>query len=174
MTKDSNQQWVLLGRIARPHGVKGALSVKLDNPDSETLRPGINIRLQKENKAPTYFEVEFFHAGRILGLKDLTDRNVAEKLVGSSVYVSREDFPAIDADEIYLGDMLGFEVFAVDGTKVGTVEGFSDNSAQTIIEVRSPSKVLGSIPFVKPLIVEIDLKSRKLVVDLPQGLFDKD
>lgn len=169
MKLESN--WICLGRILKPHGIRGSLNIKLDNPNSETLRPGLKLKLQKSGLAAQFFEVESFHAGRLLQLKDVADRTLAEKLTNSLMYVSREDFPKIASDEIYLTDMIGFEVFSSEGEKLGIVEGFTDNSAQTILEVRSTTGGIGLIPFVKPLITKLDADAKKIIVDLPNGLF---
>jgi ribosomal 30S subunit maturation factor RimM len=143
--------WVSLGRVLRPHGVKGGLHVKLDNPLGQSLRAGIPIQLKGKDGRFKDFEVASFIAGRILTLKD---------------------FPAIREDEIYLRDMLGFEVFDVHGTLLGTVFGFSDNTAQVILDVRSEAGSHGLIPFVKPLIQKIDQAARAITVDIPEGLFE--
>jgi len=169
--KPAEQNWICLGRILKPHGIRGALNTKLDNPNSETLRPGLRLKLQKSGGAAQFFEVESFHAGRLLNLKDIVDRTVAEKLTGSLMYVAREDFPKIASDEIYLTDMINFEVLSSEGENLGTVEGFSDNGAQTILEVRSRSGGIGLIPYVKPLIEKVDPDAKKIIVNLPNGLF---
>lgn len=169
--KQSSQNWICLGRLLKPHGIRGSLNVKLDNPNSETLRPGLKLKLQKPGLADQFFEVESFHAGRLLQLKDVADRTVAEKLTNSLMYVARDDFPKIAPDEIYLTDMINFEVYSSQGEKLGTVEGFTDNSAQTILEVRSTTGGTGLIPFVKPLIEKLDPDAKKIIVNLPNGLF---
>jgi 16S rRNA processing protein RimM len=164
--------WVSLGRVLRPHGVKGGLHVKLDNPLGQSLRAGIPIQLKGKDGRFKDFEVASFIAGRILTLKELDDRDIAEKLGGSEIFLDRSDFPAIREDEIYLRDMLGFEVFDVHGTLLGTVFGFSDNTAQVILDVRSEAGSHGLIPFVKPLIQKIDQAARAITVDIPEGLFE--
>jgi 16S rRNA processing protein RimM len=169
-----SESWICLGRVLRAHGVKGALHIKLGNPHSESLRVGLQIHLRKKNGLIEHRIVKSVINGRILQLIDLEDRNVAEKLSQAEIYVDRSDFPALADDEIYLNDMMGFEVVDLEGHKIGSIRGFSDNGAQLLVDVLLPNHKHGLIPYVKPLIQKVDQASRQIIVDLPPGLFVDD
>lgn len=170
----SSDLWICLGRIIRPHGVRGALSFKLDNPNSDSLRPGLKVRVETKKGVVSEHTVAAFQAGRILSFVGLDDRDVAETFNQSQLFVKRSDFPNLRDDEIYLNDMIGFDVVDQVGEPIGKVEGFSDNTAQVLLVVRASNGVQGMIPYVQPLITRVDQLSRQIVVDIPQGLFESE
>lgn len=172
--KENNDQWVCIGRIIRPHGVKGALSLKLENPQSQSLRPGLKIRVETKRGIAQEHIVTSFVAGRILSLSGLDDRNIAEAFNQSTVFIKRSDFPALRNDEIYLNDMLGFEVLDQENNSIGHVEAFSDNTAQVLIEVRLSDGRVGMIPFVAALVKKVDEGAKTIIVDLPEGLLENE
>lgn len=167
-----HEHLVGLGRIIKAHGIRGALLVKLDNPQSDSLRSGIEIQIKLPSGEIQKKTVSEFVSGRFLKLDDVSDRNEAEKLSKSLLFIQRQDFPNIAEDEIYLHDMLGFEVVDVVGNPVGKVEEFSDNQAQVLLGVRNKDGFLGFIPYVAPLVVKVDSMTQTIVVDLPEGLFE--
>lgn len=149
------------------------MHLKLGNPKSESLREGLVVHLRKSNGQLEDHVIDSVIDGRILTLEAVEDRNAAEKLLHSDLYIDRGDFPELSDDEIYLSDMLGF-VVVQDEQPIGSVIGFSDNGAQLLVEVRSEQGKVGFIPYVKPLIVKVDQAAKRVVVDIPQGLFDHD
>lgn len=175
MTKtDIHGEYICLGRIVRAHGIKGALSVKLDNPKSASLRPGIKIRVLSSKGVAHEETVASFSGGRILCLVGLDDRNDAEKLHQASIFINRRDFPPIEDDEIYLSDMIGFNVVDPNDVVIGSVSGFSDNTAQVLLEVLLTDGRNGFIPYVPALVKRVDSATQKISVDLPEGLFDSE
>lgn len=170
----SGDDWICLGRIIRAHGIKGALSFKPDNPKSESLRPNLCIQIESRTGVLTRHVVKSYQAGRILSLEGLVDRNIAETFQQSKVYVKRSDFPNLGDDEVYLNDMIGFEVIDQKGEKLGIVEGFSDNTAQTLLVVRTARGDQGMIPFVEQLVKDVDLEAGTIRVDIPDGLFESE
>lgn len=173
---DPSDVWIRLGVIGRPHGIRGALKLHLDNPDSETLRAGLEVRLVVGNAAPRLITIEKLQPG-IVTLRGLADRTAAEALRHAVVEVRRSDFVDVDDDDdgvdAFLVDLIGAPVRTVDGVALGTILGFTDNVAQTLAEVRPLGKgpsVL--VPFVPPIVHGID--DDGVVLAPPPGLFDDD
>ena len=68
----------------------------------------------------------------------------------------------------------GVSLHVNDGESLGIVEGFSHNTAQVLLEVRSSTGSRGMIPYVSPLVKEINQIAKRIIVDLPEGLFESD
>lgn len=173
MDREQNtESWIRLGRVVRAHGIKGGLSVKLDNPLSTTIKRSLKIRLEMPSSKVSEHNVVAFQAGRILYVEDICDRNSAEAMQKAQVLIKREDLPKLEEGWDYLGDLIGFEVFDRQKNLLGVVEGFSDNTAQTLVVVRLLNKKEGLIPFVNEIVVDVDHDSSSIHVDLPDGLLD--
>ena len=109
--------------------------------------------------------------GFIAVLKGVSDRNAAEALKGTELFVPRERLPEPEEDEVYVHDLIGLPVHVADGSLLGKIVGVADYGAGDLIDVRIEGRrdtVL--IPFAQQYVLEAD--GEKVVVDLPEGYLD--
>jgi 16S rRNA processing protein RimM len=152
---------ILIGRISGAHGIRGAVKLKsfAANPaDIATYGPlrttdgrVVDILRMKPGKD------EF-----IADLKDVRDRNQAEALAGTDLFVARDRLPPPAADEFYLADLMGREV-ASDGKVLGTVSGIQNFGAGDLLELSSDLLVP---------VVFIVAVGAAVTVALPDGFLD--
>jgi 16S rRNA processing protein RimM len=103
----------------------------------------------------------------------LDDRDAALALRGARVFVRRDDFPALSADEFYWVDLIGLEVINEAGVPLGVVADMIDNSVHSIMRITYPSTgkdgrpLTGErlIPFVGVYVKTVDQAARRIVVD---------
>ena len=114
------------------------------------------------------------HGDTIVGqLGGVADRAAALLLRGWRVYVSRDDFPALEADEFYWVDLLGLDVVNEAGVELGKVADLLDNGAHSVLRIEYPSTdkngkpVTGErlIPFVGAYVKTVDQAAKRIVVD---------
>jgi len=98
------------------------------------------------------------------------DRNAAERLRGTELYVPRSRLPRPHEDEFYHVDLIGLEARTVTGEPLGTVRAVNDFGAGDILEIIGARTVL--VPFTRAIVPEVDLAAGTLTVDPPPGLFD--
>lgn len=154
--------WVSLGVVVRPHGIKGALKLHTWSDEGGALRPGLEVKVGGRVRCVTAY------APGVLQLDDVTDRDAAEALSGTELFVRRADFPADEAS-VYLIDLIGAAVVDEAGRALGTVEGFTDNGAQPLLSVARPSGPSVLVPFVPALVRSAD--KDRVVLAPPPGLF---
>ena len=155
--------WVRIGVVARAHGVRGAIKLKLDNEQSRTLRPGLVVRVgEREHRVARY-------AAGILTLEDVHDRDGADALRGQALVVRRADFPE---QGLYLVDLVGAPAQLESGEVIGRVHGFIDNGPQSLLVVKRARGDEVSVPFVPALVVEAT--PARVVLRPPPGLLDDD
>lgn len=169
----SGQEYVLLGTITRPHGIKGELKVRPYTAQLETLGSYAQLLLavdaRAEKKAYTNEQARVSGTQIILRLRECTSRDMAETLVGQGVWVRSEDLPPVAEGEFYLHTLLGKAVRTVDGQVLGIAEQLLAGSSQDILVVRQGKQEL-LIPAVRAFIRSID--SETVTLDLPEGLLD--
>jgi len=114
------------------------------------------------------------HSGSVAAaLSGSTDRDAAEALRGSTVWVRRADFPKLDDGEYYWVDLIGLDVFNPSGTTLGRVVDLMDNGAHSVLRVGfDVTDAAGHvtqderlIPFVDAYLRDVDLTAKKIVVD---------
>jgi 16S rRNA processing protein RimM len=111
------------------------------------------------------------HRDRLLvRFEEASSREEAEGLRGA-LYVNESDRRELGSDEYWERDIVGCEVELADGSPVGTVAKLISNPAQDLLEVKT-SAGPRLVPFVKELIVTVDVEARRVVIDPPAGLLD--
>lgn len=162
------ERFVRIGVVGRPHGVRGALKMHLDNPKGRTLVAGRVVRCVLPGQ--TVEHVVQSAGGGVLTFVGLDDRTAAESLVHAEVQVRRKDLVG-DGDGVFLVDLVGAPVVDGAGAALGTLKGFIDTGAQLLGEVATPDGRVVLVPFVPPILVQA---GPPIVLAPPQGLFNDD
>ena len=110
--------------------------------------------------------------GRVLiaFLAEYTDRTLALQLKGSYIAVPRSQLPILPEsgeDGYYWSDLIGLEVVNLEGESLGRVIGLIETGANDVLQVQSPEarEKERLIPFVEPVIAQVDLKAGWIKVD---------
>jgi 16S rRNA processing protein RimM len=164
------EDWIKLGFIRSAFGIKGGVKYALFNEESTAIRVGTNLKLIFSNGEEKLLEVLEVVDGFRVYFAGIEDRNEAFKLASAELFIHRNDLPALSEDEFYLNDAIGAKVFDLNNKQIGTVASFSSNGTQTLMEIKTNSGHLASIPVVKPLVEKIDIDGNKIIIDPPDGL----
>lgn len=125
---------ILVGKIVAPQGVRGEVRVQAftENPmDFKTLDVKSNVFNDGDFKFVRALPSSTIIIAKIRGVDD---RNTAESLRGTELFIERGALPDLDTDEYYQADLIGFDVVR-GGGKIGTVECFQNYGAGDIIEL---------------------------------------
>jgi 16S rRNA processing protein RimM len=171
-----NDQWRLVGKIKEAHGLKGDIYVLIFSGDSswlKTLKEFAIAPTEKDSKKT--FEIEkakVFKNGFILKPKGINDRNESEKLKGQMFFVPSDLLKSKEGERIFLAEILNFEVYNFDQL-IGPIVGFSSNGPQDLLVIKFQDHEV-EIPFVEAFIRDLDFDSKKLLMELPEGLLELD
>lgn len=163
---------VLMGYVSRAFGIKGGVAVKLINENSLALAVGKAVTLKGQGLSwQTLFISELIDQNRIF-FAGIDNRNKAEALKGAELWIERSDLPPLDDDEFYLTDLMGAQVLDSTSVLLGTIVGFSSNTAQTLFEMKTTAGTIVAIPAIKPIVQKIDVAQKLVVIDPPMGLLN--
>jgi 16S rRNA processing protein RimM len=168
---------LVVGRIAKAHGVTGEVVVEIrtDDPDIR-FTPGSSLRGRPSRGGPeSRYVIDSVreHGGRLLvRLEGVADRNAADALRGTLFLVDSQDLPPIeDPDEFYDHQLEGLQVVTTTGAAVGSVEEVLHTAAGELLSVRGDEgEVL--VPFVSAIVTSVSLADRTIVIDPPDGLLE--
>ncbi|WP_034487011.1 ribosome maturation factor RimM [Actinomadura oligospora] len=167
---------IVIGRIGRPHGVRGdsTVDVRTDDPELR-FAPGTEIATDPAGAGPLVVEQARWHSGRlIVRFAGVADRNDAETLRGTWLVVDADDIPeSDDPDDFHDAQLVGLAVRTVDGTDVGEVTDVRHHGQDLLVIRRTGGGEL-LVPFVTALVPEVDVAGGALVIDPPAGLLDED
>lgn len=172
---------LVVGRIAKAHGVTGELAVEIrtDDPDERFAAGSVlNGRLPRGGGIREFvIESVREHSGRLLiRFTGVSDRDAADALRGTLFTVNTADLPAIeDPDEFYDHQLEGLTVRTQDGTDIGTVSEVLHTPGGELLSVKPPSsdkqpEIL--VPFVSAIVTSISLADKVIEIDPPEGLLD--
>lgn len=164
---------VIVGRIGRPHGILGEVTVEVRTDDPEgRLGPGASLRTEPAAAGPLTVADGRVHSGRLLlRFEGCHDRTSAERLRG--VLLVADVDPAErpeDPDEFYDHQLVGLRVRTVGGEPVGVLAEVLHLPGQDVLAVRRPDGTEALVPFVAPLVPVVDVEAGEIVVDPPPGL----
>lgn len=168
---------LVVGRIAKAHGVTGELvvEVRTDDPESRFV-PGNRMRLKDSRRVLRDVVVDSVrpHGARLLvRLDGVDDRDGADALRGALFVVDSADLPPIaDPDEFYDHQLEGLQVRTVDGRGVGTVAEVLHTAGGELLAVRPESGAEILIPFVSAIVTSVSLADGVALIDPPEGLLD--
>ena len=165
---------VLVGRIARTHGHRGAVIVHPDTDfPEERFVAGARLWLLRAGKPVEVSIVDaWFHNGRpIVTIEGVDSMNDAELLRGAEVRVPEATLKPLPEGAFYHFQLTGCEVRTLSGDIVGTVRAVEGEAGNHRLSIAAESgEVL--VPLVTAICVSIDVVARRIVIDPPAGLLD--
>ena len=92
---------------------------------------------------------------------------------GAFLYVEEETIREnLEEDEFLIDELVSLEVFDQNNKKVGFVVGVSNNGASDLLSVKTNSKKIVLIPFVKAIVTDVSIKDRKITINNIEGLIE--
>ncbi len=172
MSLDDASNRICVGRIAGAHGVQGL--IKVNSYTEEPMDVAAYGPVTDED-GERMFELEAKRMAKTLVLvriKGVMDRNAAEALQGTRLYVSRDVLPLPADDEFYWEDLVGLAAETVDGKSLGSVLSVQEFGAGEMLEIGKRSGGTTLVPFTRDIVPQVDLQAGKLVIDPPPGLLE--
>ncbi|UOF93498.1 MAG: 16S rRNA processing protein RimM [Bordetella sp.] len=191
MTQKSKiSNFINLGYISFPYGLKGWLTFKVLDPELSIL-PSLNEwylsdpHIENRYPLPVYYKVlQVSSKGKKLTVKlqGVNDRTQAENLKGYQICIPRDSFPKTNKDEYYFIDLIGCAFYGMDDKKlvqIGFVKDVLDNGAHALLKIVCQKDMYQSknnqfifnsknssfemlVPFVNAYISSVNIKSRRI------------
>jgi len=165
---------VIVGRIGRPHGLRGEVTVQVttDDPD-ERFAAGSVLGTDPASRGPlTVSCMRRSGPVLVLGFEGVGDRNAAEALRGTSLTLDSASLPIPDdPDEFYDHQLVGLTAITESGDTLGDVVEVLHPPASPVLVVDRPDGSQELVPFVSAIVPVVDLEAGRLVIDPPDGMF---
>jgi 16S rRNA processing protein RimM len=166
---------ILIGYISSAHGIKGEVEVVplTDFPE----------RFQQMDSLDLYSEGALFRTLRVTSVREykgkgkwivgseFSNRDEAKRCVGMSILIDEEERVSLPENSFWVDDLIGLSVQDREGNVLGVVEEFISSGGHEIYEVKDKEGKRHYIPAVENFVKDIDLNSKKIVVELIEGLW---
>ena len=165
---DSSGELVAIGRVRRPHGVHGELSVEPYAADvaryaslKRVFVDGIERRVRG---------VRAHGDAVLMVLEGVDGREAADALRDQEISVPASERAPLPPERFYIDDLVGLRVLDQEGRVRGVVKAVLERPAADLLEVRTPDGAEALVPLVKAIVRRVDVAAGEVVVDPPQGL----
>lgn len=162
----------LVGKIVGAHGVKGTSKIYAYVESLSIFKPGTALLVCNPDGSEKSYEIKWVkpHSrGALLALKEVTNREQAKTLVGSELYIRRSGLPKLETDAYYWFDLIGLKVYTSNDQYLGRLNSIIETGANDVYVVNKNDREI-LIPALKSVVRSIDIESRIMRVELPEGL----
>ena len=162
---------LVVGRIGRPHGIRGDVVVEVRTDDPQLrFAAGSVLATEPAGDGPLTIAASRWHSGRLLVSFDgVSDRDGAEELRGVLLVVDSADLEDTgDPDEFRDYQLIGLQARTTGGEVVGPVADVLHHGQDLLVIRGAENEIL--VPFVAALVPEVDVQAGFLVIDPPPGL----
>ena len=163
---------VFVGKIVGAHGVKGTSKISADVESLTIFKPDTALLVCSPDGSETRYEIDWVkpHSrGALLAFKDVTSRDQAKTLVGSGLYIERNRLPKLEDGAYYWFDLIGLKVYTSDDQYLGRLDSIIETGANDVYVVNKDDREI-LIPALKSVVRSIDIESKIMQVELPEGL----
>ena len=165
---------VLVGRIARPHGIRGHVIVTPDTDFVEDrFQTGATFwtRSDRGNEVLTVNAARLQNGRPVIGFEGFEKIEAVERLAGLELRVPEDSLLPLDAGAYYVHDLVGCAVETISGEPVGEVKRVEGGAGASVLSVEGRrGEVL--VPLAADICVEVDIGGRRIRINPPEGLLE--
>jgi 16S rRNA processing protein RimM len=169
-------KFVSVGKILNFHGIKGEAKVGCSKGQLEFFL-SLDVVYLKENDTYTPLNIVSAKPHKnvvIVKFDSINSINELLPLKGSLLFVDESVIrDTLQEDEFLIDELVGLSVFDnSDGKKLGFIVGVSNNGASDLISVKTNSKKICLVPFVKAIVPVVDIQNKKIMINNLEGLLE--
>ncbi len=163
---DHQDEWVVVGRFGRAHGIKGYISViSFTDPQDNILHyTDWHVRLKHQWSPLATHDHEINNKLIIVKVEGYTEREDVACLTNCEIAIKRAQLPALTAGDYYWHELIGMQVVTEQGVLLGSVIEMMSTGAHDILVVNGEHRHL--VPYVmNHYVLNIDDKKRQITVN---------
>jgi 16S rRNA processing protein RimM len=173
-----DERLLTIGKISKPHGVKGEVKIQLLTREPEIFDELEVIYITKtpepENLKEAVIESSRFYKGTaILKLDIFNTPEEVDKYRGYYIQAEELELPPLEEDEYYFADILGTSVYVTTGEYIGDISFIIESGETDIYEITHPETgKVNMVPARKEFIKSLDVENKKMIVEPIEGLIE--
>ena len=172
-------QYLMIGEITKPQGVRGEVKVRPCTCDPDRFEGLETVYIEKDGGyAPLAVTVNRLGADAVfMNVEGVSDRDAAEKLRGTLLYIDREHAVELDEDTAFVADLYGLRGVVDDGRDLGKITDVMQPGGNDVYVFKGPlGEVL--VPALKSVVLKVDLQAGEMLLDGKRlnevAVFDED
>jgi len=159
-------EYLMIGEITKPQGVRGEVKIRPCTCDPDRFDGLETVYVKRgEGFAPMNIHVNRLSGDAVFAsVEGVTDRDQAEKLRGTLIYIDRAHAVALDDDTTFLADLYGLRGLTDDGRDLGELTDVMQPGGNDVYVFKGPlGEVL--VPALKSVVLAVDLERGEMRLD---------
>lgn len=169
-------EFVSIGKVIGAHGIRGVVKVYAAAASVDIYTTGLAVYLGSGEDGARAYTIQWcepYRKGFRIAFKGVCDRDAAEGLVGTEIYIPKEQLPSLEKGTYYWSDLIGLAVYDISAGCLGQIASIMPTAGHDVYVVKDPAKGAGYevlIPALASVVTDVDLERKKMQVELPEGL----
>lgn len=161
---------ITIGKVGAPHGIQGEMRII---PLTDFVERFENMKEVMVGSELLHIESVKYHKKYVLiKFAEYPVREQAMKLTGKLLTVDRSEAAPLAEGEYYTFDIIGLNVFDLNGEKIGVVENVLRTGSNDVYQARHTDGRELLIPALKAVVKEINISEGKMIIDMPEEISD--
>ena len=168
-------KYISVGKILNFHGIQGEAKVGFSKNQQDFLSSleFVFVKQEHEFKQLKIKNIRFHKNYALIKFDGINSINEIMEYKGAFLYVEENTIrEALEEDEFLIDELVSLNVFDQNGIKQGFVVGVSNNGASDLLSVKTNSKKIVLIPFVKAIVSDVSIKDKKIIINNIEGLIE--
>lgn len=162
--------FLVVGRLHRPHGLKGEILMGVLTDFPERLQPEVTVYVGDQHLPHQIKSRRNHNKGLLVGFSEFDSRESVAALTNKEVFVRADDRPPLPEGEHYRHQLIGLQVLTDKGEALGRIVDIIGTGANDVYVVRGEAAKDVLLPAIDEVILGIDLKTSEMRVHLLEGL----
>lgn len=167
--------YISVGKILNFHGIQGEAKIGFSKNQQDFLKTlkSVFIKSDSEYTKLEVTSVRFNKTFALIKFQGINSINDLMPYKGCLIFVEETTIREnLEDDEFLIDELTGLDVIDTDNNTIGIVVGVSNNGVNDLISIKSKTKKISLVPFVKELVPKVDIKNKKITVNNIEGLID--
>lgn len=161
-----NPDLIAIGKIVAPHGVRGDVRVIPLTDFPERFQQLKEVYVGDAGQVLTVENPKFHKQFILVKFRGLNDRNAVENLRGKLIQIRRADVMPLPQGHYYLFDIIGMDVYTVEGAFLGVIADVLQTGSNDVYIVEKEGQQPVLVPALKKVVISVDITGKKMVVRL--------
>jgi 16S rRNA processing protein RimM len=162
--------FLVIGKLRKPHGVRGEISMEVLTDFPERLKSGSVVYVGDKHQTMTVRELRWQNELLLLSFHGYNDPEQVGELRNQLVFIRSDEIPPLAEDEYYHHQIIGLQVINDLGEPLGRVTSVLETGSNDVLVIQSMAGAEILLPVIDDVILDIDLLGGRIRVHLLPGL----
>ena len=149
--------FLLVGKLGRPHGVRGEILMGIMTDFPERIKPGVSYYMGDDHKPVMVTGVRHHNKGLIVAVEGINSREAAGELRNKNLFVSADDRPPLPDGEFYAHELIGMQVITDEDQSLGVLTEIIETGAHNVFVARGEDGLEVLLPDTEEVVLEINV-----------------